>query len=259
MLQAERHKAILEIVIQQGMVSVAELCEKFGVSDMTIRRDLSEMAREGLLRRVHGGAVSQLGRSYEPPYLLRSQKNRAVKQRIGQAAAALIYDGDNIALDVGTTTLEIARALQDQRSLTIVTASLPIANELAARFSLESDIRLILTGGIVRAGELSMVGDFTEHVYRILHVDKVFLGIGGVSLSDGLTEYNLEDAMVKQTLLASANQKIVVADSSKLGQTTFVSVGPLSEIDTVITDSFAPSGFVEGLQALGIEVVVVQM
>ncbi len=255
-MRAERQRKILELIAQNGQVAVADICILFDVSEMTARRDLAELARDGLLRRVHGGAMNSLGRSYEPPYQLRTTNSQRSKQAIGQAAAQMIYDGDSVAFDVGTTTLEIVRALEGKRNLTIVTASLPIANEIVSRYSLDSDVRLILTGGIVRPGELSMIGDYASRMYSDLHVDKAFVGIGGISFKDGLTEYNLEDALVKQALFRSANHIIVVADSTKFGRTTFASVAPLSSVHTIITDPEAPQAMVDSLLELGIEVAI---
>jgi DeoR/GlpR family transcriptional regulator of sugar metabolism len=223
---------------------------------MTARRDLRELDREGLLQRVHGGAVSNLGRSYEPPYNLRSTQGTKAKQLIGAAAAAFITDGDSIGLDVGTTTLEIARALHDKQNVTILTSSLPIANEIAMNLSLGSQARLILTGGILRAGELSMVGHVAERLFKEMHVDKAFVGVGGLDLENGLTEFNLEDTLVKRALLDSAMKRIVVADGTKLGRTTFVSIAPLNMIDVVITDASAPPEVVEGLIERQIDVIV---
>lgn len=257
-MRADRQQQILELVHQNNRISVVEICTLFGVSEMTARRDLQVLDREGLLRRVHGGAIQNLGRSYEPPLIIRKNKQFVQKKAIGQKSAELILDGDSIALDIGTTTLEIARSLADKRNLTVITASLPIANEIVASYSLESDIRLILTGGVVRSGEWSMVGMFAARMYAQLHVDKAFIGIGGISLEDGLTEHNLEDASVKWPLLESARQVIVVADGSKFGKTAFASVGPLDLIDTIITDCSAPSDFLEDLSLRGINVLVAE-
>jgi DeoR/GlpR family transcriptional regulator of sugar metabolism len=255
MLQDERHRAILEVVAKEGKITIGEICQMFDVSDMTARRDLRILDRQALLRRVHGGALSSLGRSYEPPYNLRATVAVEAKQAIGKKAAEFVFDGESIALDVGTTTLEVARSLKDKHNLTIVTASLPIANEIASNFSLGSEVRLILTGGIVRPREFSMVGHIPENTYRDLHVDKAFIGVGGLSIEDGLTEYNLEDALVKRQLMKSAQESIVVAESAKFGRTTFADVGPLSEIQTVITNKSAPKEVVEVLMDLGINVV----
>lgn len=256
MIPAERRGEILRIVNERGKISVTEISDRFEVSEMTARRDLRAMDQEGLLRRVHGGAVSRLGRSYEPPYPTRTTKNVEAKRRIGRAAAGLVVDGDSLALDIGTTTLEVARALQGRHNLTIVTTSLPIANELVSRFSLENDIRLILTGGIVRARELSMVGHLAERAFSELRVDKAFFGIGGLNFQSGLTEYNIEDALVKRPLFEAAKMRIVVADGTKLGRTTFVKIAPLEEIDLLITDAEAPTHFLHELETHGIDVLV---
>jgi DeoR/GlpR family transcriptional regulator of sugar metabolism len=257
-MQSERRRKIIEIVQESGSMSVSELCELFDVSEMTIRRDLRDLDKEGALRRVHGGAVSNLGRSYEPPFTVRTTRNAESKAAIGRKAAALIMDGDSVALDVGTTTLEIARALQNCHNLTIITASLPIANEIVSRLSLHSDVRLILTGGIVRPGELSMIGNIAWNTYSDFHVDKAFIGVGGIDLEDGLTEYNLEDALVKKPMIKNASERIVVADSSKISQTTFTSIAPLSLIDVIITDSEVQSAIVESLRGQGIEVLIAE-
>jgi DeoR/GlpR family transcriptional regulator of sugar metabolism len=248
---------IVEMVQESGSKSVTELCDRFAVSEMTIRRDLRDLDREGLLRRVHGGAVGNLGRSYEPPYAIRTTRNDERKRAIGRRAAELVLDGDSLALDVGTTTLEIAHTLAGKRNLTIITASLPIANDIVSRLSLTADVRLILTGGIVRSGELSMIGDIPARTYADFHVDKAFIGVGGISLEDGLTEYNLEDALVKKALIRNARQRIVVVDSSKFGRNTFAAVAPLSIIDTIITDSGLQPEIQQQLRAQGIEVLIV--
>ncbi len=251
----ERHSKIIEVVLERGRVTIPEICQMFHVSEMTARRDLNELDRQGLLRRVHGGAVANLGRSYEPPYQMRATKNQEAKAAIGQKAAELIYDGDSIALDVGTTTLEIVRGLKGKRNLTILTNCLQIANLVVDVLSLETEARLIVAGGIVRPRELSMIGALPERVYQEFHVDKAFIGIAGISLEDGLTEYNIEDAQIKRILFRSAREKIVVADSSKFGVTTFASVAPLSAVDKIVTDARAPADMVEQIRQLGVEVI----
>ena len=256
MSSLQRQSQIVEILQQKGRISIPDMCKLFGISDMTARRDLNEMDRLGLLRRIHGGAVANLGRSYEPPYQMRSTKNPAVKADIGAKAAELIYDGDSIALDVGTTTLEIVKGLTGKRNLTIVTNSLPIANMVVDNLSLEINVRLILTGGVVRPQELSMIGDIPERAYQEFHVDKAFIGIGGISLEDGLTEYNMEDARIKRILFSNAREKIVVADGSKFGVTTFASVAPLHCVDRIVTDASVPLEMIEKIQNAGVDVIV---
>jgi len=252
----ERQNKIVEFVQENGRVDIAEICEMFDVSDMTARRDLNELDRQGLLRRVHGGGIANLGRSYEPPFKTRVSKNEMKKRAIGSKAADLIIDGDSIALDVGTTTLEIVPGLRGKRNLTIVTSCLQIANKVVEKISLEIDARLILTGGIVRPRELSMIGPIPEQVYQDLHVDKAFIGIGGISLEDGFTEYNIEDTQIKKILIRSAREKIVVADGSKFGVTTFASVAPLTAVDKIVTDKSASPDLIEQIREQGVEVIL---
>jgi DeoR/GlpR family transcriptional regulator of sugar metabolism len=254
-IERRKHE-ILELVNQKGKMTIADLGKMFDVSDMTIRRDLRDLDKIGLLRRFHGGAVSSIGRSYEPAYNLRAMTKLDAKKAIGRKAAELVQDGDSIGIDTGTTTLELVHSLKDKRNLTILTSSLTIANEVVSTFSLLNEVRLILTGGIVRANELSMVGDIAHGSYQALHVDKAFLGVGGISLEAGITEYNLDDAAVKKAMLKSAQQKIVLADSSKLGRTRFGTVCTLTEVDCIVTDNQASSEIVDEFSKLGVEVVI---
>lgn len=251
-LSEERHQIILETLEARGSITVNEMVERFGVSEMTIRRDLDALERKGLLRRVHGGAVLDRGRSYEPPFVARAIENLAAKQQIAKAAVAMIENGDSIILDVGTTTLEIARQLMDKQNLTVITPCLQIASLLAEN----SNIRLIVTGGIVRPIELSMVGHLAERALRDFYVDKLFLGAAGVDLDAGLTEYNLEDTLVKQVMIKNAKRVILVADASKFGRIAFTAIAPLSIVNTLITDENLDLEWISRLRKLEIEVIV---
>ncbi len=246
----QRRNTILQLIAEHGAVTVAELCERFGVSDVTVRRDLSALERAGLLRRIHGGAVSSRGRSYEPPFLTRAQESRAAKEAIGAFAATMVQEGDSVALDVGTTTLAMARHLTHLHGITVVTASLPIANVLADH----PQIRVILSGGILRAGEQSLIGTIATETFARFHVDKAFIGIGGVDLENGLTEYNVEDADVKRQLIRSSRYRIVLADSTKFGRTTFTAVASLSAVHEIVTDDALDDATCAALEEHGIRV-----
>jgi DeoR/GlpR family transcriptional regulator of sugar metabolism len=233
MLLEERHQSILHLLDTQGTVSVVELVARFDVSEMTIRRDLDLLERRGYLRRVHGGAITDRGRSFEPSFLARSTVNQDLKERIGKAAAGLVNPGDSLILDVGTTTLEIARHLVNKNELTIITPCFQIANVLAGN----SNIRLILAGGILRPKELSMYGPLAERAFNDYFVDKLFLGASGVDFTAGLTEFNLEDTLVKHAMLRSAKHVILTVDSSKFNRVAFTSIAPLSIVHTIVTDT----------------------
>ncbi len=252
MISDQRHQTIINLLENLGAVTVSDLVKEFKVSEMTIRRDLDILENQGLLRRVHGGAVSRRGRSYEPPFMLRTSENLENKIRISQAAANLIQNGDSITLDVGTTTLEIARHLQNKQDLTVITPSLQIANELINH----PGIRLILTGGILRIGELSMVGHLAERIFKDFFVDKLFLGAGAVDLKAGVSEFNIEDALVKRAMVKSAKSVVLVADSSKFNQVAFTSIVPLSDIHTIVTDKELDPHLGAQIQANGIELIL---
>jgi DeoR/GlpR family transcriptional regulator of sugar metabolism len=251
-LRESRHSYILQEIESCGSVSVVELAKNLNVSKMTIRRDLIELEKEGLIRRVHGGAVSAHGRSYEPPFLLRSTEASEAKQKIGACAAKMVVEGDSIALDVGTTTLEVAKNLIERRNLTIITPSLRIANLL---FN-QPGIRLILPGGIVRPGEASLVGDLTRLAFQELFVDRLFLGIGCIDSEVGLTEYNWDDALVKRAMIKSAKEVILVADSSKFDKVAFVHVASFNQIHKLVTDAPPPEHLARRLIEAKVKVVV---
>jgi len=252
----ERHNKIVELAVRKGRILIAEIADLFHVSEMTARRDLNQLEREGLLRRFHGGAAVVMGRSYEPSFQTRSSKSRTAKAAIGRKAAELVADGESIALDVGTTTMEIIPALEGKKNITIVTSCLQIADLVVRKLALEVSARLIVTGGIVRPRELSMVGTIPAQVFAGLHVDKAFIGAAGVSPENGLTEFNMEDAQVKQVLIGNARECIVVADGSKLGRTTFTSFAPLQAAHKIITDRSAPADVLAGIRAQGVEVLL---
>ena len=252
MLLNERLQTILDILEKEGTVTVAGLVKLFNVSEMTIRRDFDVLESRGVLKRVHGGAVSNRGRSYEPPFLSRSATSLAEKQRIGKAAVELISNGDSISLDVGTTTLEIAKNLKDRQDLTIITPSLHIASELLNH----QGVRLILTGGFLRPGELSLVGYLAERVFSEFHVDKLFLGAGGVDINAGITEYNLEDTLVKRAMVKSAKEIILVVDSGKFENVALGAIIPLTEIQTVITDTNLDPTIHQKLEEMGLQVIL---
>ena len=219
---------------------------------MTIRRDLEALEHEGALRRVHGGAIRLSSRGYAPPYSVRAQHNPEAKRAIGRAAADMIVEQETVILDVGTTTLEVARALHRRRNLTVLTPSLPIANVLSG----ERWIRLMVTGGTVTTGELSLVGDLAEEAFSRLRFDTLVMGIGGIDIEAGCTEYSLEDARVKRAALASVRRCIVVADSSKLNVVTFAQVCCIDRVDILVTDTGAAPEDLAALDSANVEVVV---
>lgn len=250
MKKSARFEAVLDALGTTGRVEVGPLAERFGVSEMTVRRDLEELERQGLCRRVHGGAVPAVSRSYEPPFAVREQQAAAAKDKIAAGVVDLLGSGETVLLDIGTTTLAVARALQGRSNLTVLTPSLPIANLLAD----EPGLRVICLGGTARPGERSLVGSLTEEAIRQFYVDVCVLGVGGLDPVAGLTEFNVDDAAVKRAALERSQRLIVAADQSKLGSVAFAVVAPAERIDTLVTDAGPENAYVGPLEDLGVDV-----
>jgi len=246
-----RSQLISARIAKSGEATIADLAFGFGVSEMTIRRDLEALEGEGFIRRIRGGAISLTSRSYEPPIAERAASAAAAKRAIGRAAAALLADGEIAIIDVGTTTLELARALSGHRKLTVVTPSLLVAIELAK----SPDVRTLVTGGILRPGEMSLIGHRAEDSFVDLNCDTIFLGVAGVDCERGLTEYNLDDTRVKQAALKSARRCVVLADETKLGRVAFAIVAPLARVDVLVTDARLDHPVVVQAADAGVEIV----
>ena len=218
-----------------GEIQVRQLAADLGCSEMTIRRDLDALSRDGAVRRVHGGAVRIVSlRGDEPPYALRALAGLEAKQRIGRAAAALIADGETVILGGGTTALEVARALAG-RPLTVLSLGLRAQLELAD----DPAVRLIAAGGEIRPGELSVTGDLAEVAFERLRFDTFVLGCCGIDVRDGVTTHLPADASVQRAAVRSARRTIVIADESKLGLVTFGHVCGLDAVECLVTDASA--------------------
>jgi len=245
-LVGERRRRILELLAAHDRAQVGDLAGRFGVSESTIRRDLQLLSEAGTLERTRGGALPPS--RYEPSFGQKSTENRARKQAIANAAAALVEPGQTVFLDAGTTALEIARVLRVRTDITVATNSVPNAVELANR------VRLIVIGGSVREPTLALVGPMAERAIEEIHVDIAFIGMNGVSAAAGFTTPTFEEAAVKIRMIRAARLAVVVADSSKIGAVTFARVAGLDEVDLLITDTGAPADELEALRASGLEI-----
>lgn len=243
-----RQLDILKLIEIDGSVNISELSKNMNVSEMTIRRDLIELEKMNLIRRIHGGAVISFGRSYEAPLISRQTQNIEGKRRIGKYAAEMIRDGDSVALDVGSTTTEVARNIIGWNNLTILTPSLIIAGILVE----QNNIRVIVSGGILRPSELSLVGDLAYYAFKDMYVDKLFLGAAGIDSKVGITEFNYEDAQVKKAMIRSAKEVILVIDSAKFEKTVFSFVTGLNSIHHMVTDQAPPPALTAKLKDYGV-------
>ncbi|MFB9903413.1 DeoR/GlpR family DNA-binding transcription regulator [Allokutzneria oryzae] len=248
MESAQRYELIAGALRERERVEVAELAELTGCSEMTIRRDLDVLERDGLLRRVRGGAVSTLS-GEEAPYGVRTRQRVDAKQRIGKAVGELLDDGESVVIDAGTTTLEVARAVAGRR-LTVLPLSLHIANAVSE----VQGTKLVLPGGEVRPRELTFHGPLTLHAFDRMRFDTVVLGICGVTAEDGVTAYDLADAETKAGAIRASTRVIAATDSAKLGRIAFGRVCPVSDLDVLVTDRDAPSDQLDRFREAGVEV-----
>ncbi|MFG2017354.1 DeoR/GlpR family DNA-binding transcription regulator [Actinomadura geliboluensis] len=246
---SERVAALIERLRTTERVTVGELAEETGASEMTIRRDLDQLAERGVLRRVRGGAVSLLLRGEAMPFAVREQEAVGVKERIAAEVDGLLADGEAVILDGGTTTLTVARAIAGRR-LTVVPLDLHAANALSGA----PQVRLLVPGGRTAPGALAFTGPLTEASLASLRVDTAVLGVCGLSAEHGLTAHELDEVPVKRAAIASARRVIAVCDGAKFGRTGLGLVCPAATLDMVVTDRSAPAAAVARLRDAGVDV-----
>lgn len=234
MLAVEREEKIIQLLNERGSVKVAELSERFQVTEETIRRDLARLEREGRLRRSHGGALSLKQPPLEIPYFKREIANVPEKKSIAKKAVEMVEEDDFILLDASSTAWYMAQLLAN-RPLTVLTNSIKVAIELSSK----KQIRVISTGGLLSSGSLSFVGPLAEKSLEPYHVNKAFISCQGLHLEWGLSETNEWQARVKQRMIAISERTILLVDHTKIGIRAFAHLAPLADIDCIITDSNA--------------------
>jgi DeoR/GlpR family transcriptional regulator of sugar metabolism len=249
----ERRQEILRRVNQEERVSVAELSQQFGVSEVTIRSDLQALAERNLVVRTHGGALPSTRGLYDLSLALRRQRQVQEKSRIGQAGAALVADGDAIFLDSSSTALAIAQHIRHHRHLTIVTNSLAVAQDMLDA----PGVTVVMVGGTLRRDTASMVGTDGLEMLRKFNIQKGFFGAHGISLAEGLTDVSADEAEVKRPLVAMCRQVVAVLDATKWGRVGLASFAHIEQVDSIISDVYAPADLVAQVRALGIEVILV--
>lgn len=251
MLPVDRRHRILERVSEQQSIHIGELAQEFGVSEMTIRRDVARLERDGFLRRTYGGATAHVTRSLELAFNARALQHAGAKRLIGMAAAELVRDAATMFVGIGTTTEQFAQFLPARQDLTVITGSVPIASLLGTRSP-----RVVVLGGTVRRDELSCIGPVAAATVRRYHADVAVLGAAGLSVRHGITELNDDEAEVHRLMAEHADALVVVADGTKLSSTAPVRVADAERIDTLVTDEAAPADEVGRLRAAGVQVVV---
>ncbi|MCW2846174.1 MAG: putative transcriptional regulator, DeoR family [Marmoricola sp.] len=245
----QRHQVILDRLRVAGRVDVADMMTDIGVTNETIRKDLIELERQGLLRRVHGGAVPVGQLTYEPSVSSRID-HQAEKRRIATAALAHLPEGGTVLIDAGSTTAELVDVLPDDRELTVYTNTLTIAVGLVHR----PRTTVMLLGGRVRPLTMAGVDDWAARALSEINVDVAFLGANAISIDRGLTTPDNAEAAIKRLMLHSAQRRILLADHTKLGRVSLCKHADLADIDLLITDDGVPAAELKALRATGLTV-----
>jgi DeoR/GlpR family transcriptional regulator of sugar metabolism len=248
----ERQKKIVRALRPEQAIPLGELAQAIGISESTLRREVSALIEEGLVERQSGKLLPGYSEGSEIPLVVRTTINADEKKRIARAALELVHNGETIFVPGGTTTLAFARLLPGQRQLTVVTNALPVANVLVS----QRGIKLVVLGGEVRRGEQTMHGHMTISGIQELRADKLFYGVEGISLEHGITHSQLIEVSTDRALISACIETILLADHTKFGKVASALVAPLSQVHRIVTGHELTSEFVTGLQAQGIQVIL---
>lgn len=242
----ERRADMLHMLNQKEKVMISEFCEKYKLSEVTIRKDLEILKNRNLLFRIRGGAIRIPSTIDGKDIAVEAKKLFHYKQKraIGKLAASLILENETIILDSGTTTMEIAKNLYEFQNLTIVTNAIDIALEV----SKYNRFNVILVGGHLRESSLSTVGPLAESVLKVCYCDKLFLGVDSFSIEKGISTPNIEEANINQTMMSMAKECIAVFDSSKFNKRSFAFITHVKDIDAIITDDDIPADILSELK-----------
>jgi len=252
MEQPLRIQCILEALDRQDFVRVSELVERLAVSPMTVRRDLADLAEKGLLVRSYGGAMK--GEAIESlfSFARRLERSSAQKEAICRAASRFVRDGDVLFIDCGSTLFRLCHHLKGRKNLRVITNSLPVVAELMH----QADIRISLAGGEVVGERQAVYGDAAERQIGEYHADKAFIGADGLSLKNGLSSYDEQEAGVTRRMAESADRVYLLCDSSKIERDSYVRFAPLGLFQVLITDRGLPRTVRERYRKQGIEIII---
>jgi DeoR/GlpR family transcriptional regulator of sugar metabolism len=252
-LAVDRRHLILERVAEQQTIHIADLARELGVSEMTIRRDIGRLERDGFLRRTYGGATAHVTRSMELGFNARALHQTSAKRLIGMRAAQLVEDLTTLFVGIGTTAEQFALFLPALEGRTVVTDSIPLASFLGTRPG-----RVVVLGGVVRRDELSCIGPVAAATVGRYQAEAAVLGAAGLSAGGGITELYDDEADIHRLMIDRSDRLIVLADGSKLGAVTVAAVAPTRAIDVLVTDESAPTAELELFREQGVEVVVAE-
>lgn len=258
MIAKERQNQIIDLLKTRKIVNAQELAAQYGVSVVTIRRDLDHLVECGLAERIYGGATwkqtQPAADAHKPVYTGRADLQQAEKRAIARKAAELVQDGETIFLDRGTTTAELARLLKHKKRLTVVTCSLAVMNEL---YDCEH-IMVYSVGGLLRGSEASLTGNIATSVLKNFYLNRAFIGAAGITLDGGMMEYYYDTVELRQLVMERSQQVVLLADSSKFGVRSFAVVDRLDAVDVIVTDTGLPASYAEQIGQMDVELVLTE-
>lgn len=231
MLPQERYQELLKYLKQYGIIKIDKLMEMFNISIETARRDLNYLEKQGVIKKIYGGATLVEMEATEPTTSDRLSRNIQEKTAIGKKCSEFINDGDSVLLEVGTTVLQTAKFLKTKKNLTVITNSIHVVNEL-----MDTDFDIYIIGGKMRHGEGSISGAVSMFELENFHIGKAVLSAAGITLEHGLSDFNIEEALVRRKVIEQAKEVIITADSSKFGRDVLAHICPVSAVDLIITD-----------------------
>ena len=250
---AERHKYILDTLNTNGFIKVSDIAKEMDVTLVTIRKDLKYLEGKKLLYRTHGSASPVNPHASDVDLALKEKMRIDEKQRIAEAACKLIEKDDSIIIASGSTVHTFAKALKPIGHLTVVTASL----NSSILLNTKNDVEVIQLGGIVRKNSFSVIGDFATIILGSLPCSKLFIGVDGIDFENGITNSNIEEAILNRKMMEASMRTIILSDSSKFGKRGFGKICGLDQVDVIITDSGIPGSTAKAIEELGIELIIV--
>jgi len=253
-------KRIIELkklIQKEKMITVDRISKLFDISPITVRRDLERLHNEGFLNKVHGGAVYRDMLEPEPVFNEQVRLHRDEKVRIAKEAAKRINDGDAIIIESGSTCLGLIKYLVDKKNLKVTTAGIPVSIELWKLSSIKKDIEVSVCGGVIRTGSSIYVGPHAVSYFEKINVDKAFISAVAVSMDKGISTATQFDAELIKAMTRSAREIILLCDSSKFGNYSYINIMPISKLDEIITDKNIDSKIVKEINKLGVKITLV--
>lgn len=254
MLPSERQKKFLDLLLKKDVITITEFMDEFKVSIETVRRDLNILEKQGKIQKVYGGAKIKDSGFGEPSMESRMVTRLLQKNAIGEKCCEYINDGDCIFIDSGSTTFHIAKHIKNKKKLTIITNSIPVVNDL-----MSTDFDIIIIGGKIRHDEHSVVTYDYIFNFSQLNILKSFIGAGGITIENGVSDFNMQEAVTRKIIIERSKEIFVVADSSKFNRDVTINIAPIDKIDYIITDSYLNKNIINSFNKIKKKLIIAEI